>query len=101
MKWIVLLAFFIQFKAMASQRVKIHAIGSSTKGQYVAIEEYGQSLDGKKMFSKIQVLNLWSNKSVDENIQYSDKLDESGLNEARSKARNKVSATLAKIGIIP
>lgn len=44
--------------------VRIEAIGSSPKGQYVALEEYGKNTSTKKIFSRIQIVNLWKDETL-------------------------------------
>ncbi len=45
--------------------VRIKAIGSSPRGQFVAFEEFGyQSNDIKKPYAKIKIMNMWKNKII-------------------------------------
>ncbi len=47
----------------------INALGSSPKGQYVAIEEYGYNAGLKTYYSRIKIMNVWKNHYVSEPIE--------------------------------
>lgn len=52
------LGLFVVGPSLASS-IQIAAIGSSPKGQFVAIEEYGYNQGLKTYYSKIRFMNLW------------------------------------------
>jgi len=74
--------------SQASNMVKVNAIGSSPRGQFVVFEEYGYRKGTTVGFSKIRVINAWKNKYVSHPIYIRADLDrKQSLSEIRSKAK--------------
>jgi|GEM_PF-3999613 len=60
-----LLGLWMSFACLAAGRVEmIHALGASSKGQFVAIEEYGYNVGLKTYYSRIKLMNVWKNEYV-------------------------------------
>ncbi|MFA5584064.1 MAG: hypothetical protein WDA09_07605 [Bacteriovoracaceae bacterium] len=79
---------------------KVDSLGSSAKGQFIALEEYGYRPDKKAYFVEIKILNLWKKKFVGDVIRvespaYSDK----HLKESRLKAKKLAEGQLKAFGI--
>ncbi len=70
MKIIIMsLALLISGLSWGSTHQMINALGSSPKGQYVAIEEYGYNSGLKTYYSRIKVMNVWKNHYVTEPVE--------------------------------
>ncbi|MBG60434.1 MAG: hypothetical protein CME67_07850 [Halobacteriovoraceae bacterium] len=83
--------------AQAKDMIKVNAIGSSPKGQFVAFEEFGKMGASNTTFSYIRVKNVWKNKYVDRPIKVvSDKDD---LNLVRAKAKQLAKKRLEEFNI--
>lgn len=94
--------FYLFFSSTAWSVVhhKVDSLGSSAKGQYIALEEYGYRPDKKAYFVEIKILNLWKKKFVGDVIRvespaYSDKY----LKESRIKAKKLAEGQLKEFGI--
>lgn len=90
------LSIFLLFSgsALAGNMIRVQALGSSPKGQYVAFEEFGY-MDGLKApFSQIRVKNVWKDRYVDQPIKVVDEgkeekqEDEMALEQVRAKAKS-------------
>lgn len=83
------------FDAIAMVRVK--AIGSSPKGQFVAFEEYGFK-NGKKLpYSQIRIMNVWKGEYVDSPVYFMSEEDE--LKDVRGKVKKLAIKKLKKFDI--
>lgn len=79
--------------------VRIKAIGSSPRGQYVAFEEFGYKNGRKFPYSRIRVMNVWKNKYVDTPIYLIGTEKDDRLNSIRSKAKSLAVKKLKKFNI--
>lgn len=92
-------ALFISQAAPAKTLVRVNAIGSSPRGQYVAFEEFGYKEGRKFPFSKIRVMNVWKNKYMDESVIVIGKDKEDRLEVIRQKAKAQALKKLKKFNI--
>lgn len=83
----------------AKNLVRVKAIGSSPKGQYVAFEEFGYKNGRKTAFSKIRVMNMWKNKMMSSPIQVIGNSQKNKLQDIRIEAKDKASLHLKKYNI--
>lgn len=98
--WIFGLVLMTSVSAFANQHHVIDTLGSSKKGQFVALEEYGYNPNSRQFYVKIQILNAWKNEYVSNPIEIKipaqNKLT---LKEARAKAKRLAQADLIKYKI--
>lgn len=79
---------------------KVDSLGSSAKGQFIALEEYGYRPDRKAYFVEIKILNLWQKKFVGEVIRIeSPAHSQKYLKETRLKAKKLAEGQLKAFGI--
>jgi predicted secreted protein len=66
MKTLFLVCLWLfSFSALATQQRRMfHSLGSSPKGQFVAIEEYGLDAGRGIYFSRIKLMNVWKKEYV-------------------------------------
>lgn len=83
----VLLATTISPQVKAKSLVRVMAIGSSPRGQFVAFEEFGYQNGRKIPFSKIRVMNMWKNTYVTEPVYIIGQENEDSLVNIRTKAK--------------
>lgn len=100
MKLYLILLFMISQTASAIVHHKVDSLGTSPKGQFIALEEYGYRPGKKSFFVEIKILNLWKKQFVGEVIRietpaYSDKY----LKESRIKAKKLAEGQLKEFGI--
>lgn len=80
--------------------VRVKAIGSSPRGQFVAFEEFGYKDNNRKVpFSKIRVMNMWKNKYVEKSVNIIGSSIEENLNIVRLKAKERAVKKLKKFNI--
>ena len=79
--------------------IKVKAIGSSPKGQYVAFEEYGFKNGQTIPFSKIRVMNVWKGKYVEVPVHIIGTNEDSRLTSIRVKAKEMAKKKLKKFDI--
>lgn len=79
--------------------VRIKAIGSSPRGQYVAFEEFGYKNGRKFPYSRIRVMNMWKNRYVDTPVYLIGTENDDRLNSIRSKAKSLADKKLKKFNI--
>lgn len=62
---ILVLIFFIVVWHQAEARtlVKVRSLGSSYKGKYIALEEYGHRSENSS-FTRIRILDVWEDKTL-------------------------------------
>lgn len=97
--YILMTSFLLSITVIeAKSLVKVKAIGSSPRGQYIAFEEYGYRNGQKKPFSKIRVMNVWKSKYVENTIQVIANGQEE-LSQVRLKAKKLASKKLKKFNI--
>lgn len=100
--YILLTAVFIStatVQVQAKALVRVKAIGSSPRGQFVAFEEFGYKNGRKTPYSKIRVMNVWKNKYVDDPVQVIGVEEDDRLNQIREKAKDLASKKLKKFNI--
>ncbi len=56
-------------QAWASNKQKFDVLGTSSKGQFVAVEEYGYRPGTHMYFVTIRVMNVWKKEYVGDSIQ--------------------------------
>ncbi len=56
-------------QVFAATKQKIDVLGTSSKGQFVALEEYGYRPGTHMYFVSIRVMNVWKKEYVGDNIQ--------------------------------
>jgi predicted secreted protein len=72
----------------ASEHQMIDTLGTSPKGQFVALEEYGYKLQSHSYYVKIKVINVWKKEYVGKSIEVEEPaIKPVQLIKARSKAR--------------
>ena len=69
MKLLLLLSVFLLPNAFASSKQKIDVLGTSPKGQFVAVEEYGYRPGTHMYFVNIRVMNVWKKEYVGDKVQ--------------------------------
>lgn len=79
--------------------IKVMAIGSSPKGQFVAFEEFGYLNGSQTPFSSIRVKNLWKDIYVDRPIRVVSEDDGLGLDQVRAKAKKLAEESLRTFNI--
>ncbi len=102
MKILFLLILFMLPSAFAANKQKIDVLGTSSKGQFVAIEEYGYRPGTHMYFVTIRVMNVWKKEYVGDNIQI--ELPASRpyvLKKARAEALELAQNTFKKYNINP
>lgn len=73
-------------KVHAKNMIRIKALGSSPRGQYVAFEEFGYMNDSKTPFARIRVKNVWKDKYVDKSVNVIADEDNKRLDQVRAIA---------------
>lgn len=73
MKLTISSLFLIAFcsAAMGAEHLVIDTLGSSAKGQYVAVEEYGYKADAHTYYAKVMILNVWKSEYVGKTVEVS------------------------------
>ncbi len=101
MKALILgLFLMISASAFASQHHVIDTLGSSSKGQFVAVEEYGYHPAERQYYVKIQIMNAWKNEYVSKPIEIKlPAAGQFGLDEARARAKRLAQDDLIKFNI--
>ena len=86
---IYLAAFlFISLPALSAVHHKVDTLGTSAKGQFIALEEYGYRSDKQVYFVEIRILNLWKKKFVGDIIRVEEPAHSVNfLQETRVKAK--------------
>lgn len=102
MKTFILLSLVTLSNAFAVHRQKIDVLGSSSKGQFVAVEESGYRSGTHMYFVTIRVMNVWKKEYVGDKIQVELPATRPYvLKKARSEARELAQSTLRKYKINP
>lgn len=74
--------------AHASEHQMIDTLGVSSKGQFVALEEYGYKAQSHTYYVTIKVMNVWKKEYVGSRIEVEVPAHRpSYLNKARARAR--------------
>jgi len=90
------------FSALAygSQHQMIDTLGSSSKGQFVAVEEYGYNSGSHSYYVTIKIVNVWTKNYVGETIEVELPAHRPHvLQEARDQAKNLAHDELSKFRI--
>ncbi len=66
---LIVLCLLLTTQAFANNKQKIDVLGTSSKGQFVALEEYGYRPGTHMYFVIIRVMNVWKKEYVGDNIQ--------------------------------
>ena len=100
MKFFAAAIFFVYSSlAYSGTMVKIMAIGSSPKGQYVAFEEFGY-LDGATVaFSRIRIKNVWKNRYVSKPFKAQGDGENVKLEQVRAQALRLAKERLLELDI--
>jgi predicted secreted protein len=102
MKFILLLGLFLLPHAFASSKQKIDVLGTSPKGQFVAVEEYGYRPGTHMYFVNIRVMNVWKKEYVGDKVQIELPATRPFvLKKARKEALEMAQNTFKKYQIIP
>ena len=98
---IYLVAFlFMSFSAFGAVHHKVDTLGTSAKGQFIALEEYGYRSDKQVYFVEIRILNLWKKKVVGDIIRIEEPAHSVNfLQETRFKAKKMAENQLKQFGI--
>lgn len=99
---LVVIVAIITSNAFASNRQMINALGASSKGQYVAVEEYGFNSSNGTFYSRIRLMNVWKKDARNGQIVSETTKPahaESDLQAARDEARAKAAEKLKKFNI--
>ena len=87
MKLLIALCLILSAQhSFARSIVKVSHVGSSSKGQFVAFEEFGFS-DDKIPFSRIRVFNAWKNKYVSREFKATGVNAKESLESIRDKVK--------------
>ncbi len=95
----LIIACSVSTGAQAKNFVRVMAIGSSPKGQYIAFEEFGYQSGRTLPFSKIRIMNMWKNKYITAPIFITAKTQEDDLEGIRSRAKIQAKVFLKKYNI--
>lgn len=100
MKLILVILSFVSISAFASSMVSFNPIGSSPKGQFVALEEFGYyDVSKTQPFTKITIHNTWKNKIIGRPLLLTGYKQKLALPQLRNKARLMVRKNLIKYDI--
>ena len=92
-------SIFAAQTTQAGPMVRVKALGSSPRGQYVAFEEFGYQ-DGKRIpYSKIRVRNMWKNRYEGKPVSVFGSKKSDQLNIVRDKAKGLAANKLKKFNI--
>ena len=94
-----LMIMIASFPLTSAAMVKVKALGSFPRGQFVACEEYGHKNSNGHSFSKIRIMNVWKNSYVEDPIQIIGKKGDKELGLVRMKAKKIASKRLKKFNI--
>ncbi len=86
-------------KVQAKNMIRIKALGSSPRGQFVAFEEFGYMNDSKTPFARIRVKNVWKDKYVHKSDGVWADEDNKKLDQVRAKAIDLAKKQLEKFNI--
>lgn len=85
----------------ASEHNKIDTLGVSSKGQFVALEEYGYRAHTHSYFVSIKIINVWTKEYVGLPVEVEETAERPYfLKMAREKAKKLAADELKKFNII-
>ncbi len=94
------IALLISTAACAREHQVIDTLGSSAKGQFVAVEEYGYEHQRHAYFVRIKVINVWTSQYVGRSINVElPALRAIDLQKARQRAKVLAQDELNRFGI--
>ena len=96
---VIILLFSLTSVVSAKTTVKIKALGSSPKGQFVAFEEFGYKFGDSRPYSRIRIMNMWKNKYIGKPIQVIGTQKGVKLTHIRSQAKSLAREKLTKLNI--
>lgn len=100
-KHLILVLLFVAKTGLASEHQVINALGSSPKGQYVALEEYGYHSQKHSYFVQIKILNVWTKQYEGNSVSVELPAHRPAyLKEARIKARTMAQDLLGQFKIV-
>ncbi|MGE3610407.1 MAG: hypothetical protein AB7I27_12525 [Bacteriovoracaceae bacterium] len=102
MKNLLITIFFLLSAGLvfAREHQMIDTLGSSPKGQYVALEEYGYRQEKNSYYVNIKVINVWTKQYVGQTFSIEVPAhNESFLKDARLKAKIAAKDDLKKFNI--
>jgi predicted secreted protein len=95
-----LLMILMSLSSFASEHQMIDTLGTSPKGQYVALEEYGYKSQNHTYYVRIKVMNVWQKKYVGKMIEVELPAHRPVfLNKAREQAKTLANDELKKFDI--
>jgi predicted secreted protein len=98
--FILVLLTMISTLAFAREHQMIDTLGSSSKGQFVALEEYGYEHQKHSYFVRINVINVWTSEYVGRSINVElPALKSTDLQKARDRAKILAQDELNRFGI--
>jgi len=87
--------------AQASQHQHMGSIGSSAKGQFIALEEYGYKPESHSYYVSIRIINVWTSEDVGTIVEVETPAKETRfLQVARQKAKDLAKSQMTKFKII-
>lgn len=84
-------------RTIAGSLIKINSLGSSYKGKYVAVEEYGYS-SNKAPYARIRVIDVWKDRQM-EDIEIDASKSNLTLNQLRERNRSEAREKVKKYKI--
>ena len=101
-KCLVIICLGMGFSLQAAEPLQmIHALGASSKGQFVAIEEYGYNAGLKTYYSRIKLMNVWKNEYVSPVVEVEqDARLPADLVRVREAAKERAAVHFQKFNII-
>jgi predicted secreted protein len=97
-----LILLLVSVPALAAQKQKIDVLGTSPKGQFVAVEEYGYRPGTHMYFVTIRVMNVWKKEYVGSGVQIELPATRPFvLQKARKEAKELAQNTFKKFNINP
>lgn len=97
-----LILWLVSIPALAAQKQKIDVLGTSPKGQFVAVEEYGYRPGTHMYFVSIRVMNVWKKEYVGSGVQIELPATRPYvLKKARKEAKELAQNTFKKFNISP
>jgi predicted secreted protein len=98
---IIIFTMLCSQAALASRQQFFDVIGSSPKGQFVALEEYGYQAERKVYYVTIKIMNVWKKQFVGEpTLVEVPAKNRAELTRAREKAKVIAQEELKKFNVL-